>query len=182
MQLQDAFSIPKIFIGLDIHKKAGQFLSKQIYFSQDLFDAQCWGFVSICGANISRSCCRFSFSGLLRILRGTIFLNLGWNVLVVNPQIKEGDKEAIKTDALDSKLVQSLKNRTKGVLFPQKSTNNLRPWLAIERKWLRNCDKPNHISSMLFHGIKFQTSLIIKLDYSFYCVVRRNKIQHSCGD
>jgi hypothetical protein len=32
MQLQDAFSIPKIFIGLDIHKKAGQFLSKQIYF------------------------------------------------------------------------------------------------------------------------------------------------------
>jgi hypothetical protein len=40
MQLQDAFSIPKIFIGLDIHKKAGQFLSKQIYFfSQDLFDA-----------------------------------------------------------------------------------------------------------------------------------------------
>jgi hypothetical protein len=39
MQLQDAFSIPKIFIGLDIHKKTGQFLSKQIYFSQDLFDA-----------------------------------------------------------------------------------------------------------------------------------------------
>jgi hypothetical protein len=39
MQLQDAFSIPKIFIGLDIHKKAGQFLFKQIYFSQDLFDA-----------------------------------------------------------------------------------------------------------------------------------------------
>jgi hypothetical protein len=32
MQLQDAFSIPKIFIGLDIHKKAGQFLSNRFIF------------------------------------------------------------------------------------------------------------------------------------------------------
>jgi hypothetical protein len=35
---------------------------------------------------------------------GTIFLNLGWNVLVVNPSdVKRGDKERYqKTDALDS--------------------------------------------------------------------------------
>jgi hypothetical protein len=39
MQLQDAFSIPKIFIGLDIHKKSWTVSIKQIYFSQDLFDA-----------------------------------------------------------------------------------------------------------------------------------------------
>jgi hypothetical protein len=38
MQLQDAFSIPKIFIGLDIHKSWTVSI-KQIYFSQDLFDA-----------------------------------------------------------------------------------------------------------------------------------------------
>jgi hypothetical protein len=31
MQLQDAFSIPKIFIGLDIHK-TGQFLSNRFIF------------------------------------------------------------------------------------------------------------------------------------------------------
>jgi hypothetical protein len=40
MELQDAFSIPKIFIGLDIHKKkAGRFYSNRFIFSQDLFDA-----------------------------------------------------------------------------------------------------------------------------------------------
>jgi hypothetical protein len=40
----------------------------------------------------------------LRILRNDI-LNLGWNVLVVNPSdVKTGDKERYqKTDALDSK-------------------------------------------------------------------------------
>jgi hypothetical protein len=38
MQLQDAFSIPKIFIGLDIHKK-DSFYPNRFIFSQDLFDA-----------------------------------------------------------------------------------------------------------------------------------------------
>jgi hypothetical protein len=33
------------------------------------------------------------YEGLLRILRGTIFFKLGWNVLVVNPSDKERDKE-----------------------------------------------------------------------------------------
>jgi hypothetical protein len=62
---------------------------------------------------------------------------LGWNVLVVNPSdVKRGDKERYqKTDALDSKnLSNQLKSGVlRGVLFPQKSMNNL-PWLAIERK------------------------------------------------
>jgi hypothetical protein len=40
MQLQDAFSIPKIFIGLDIHKKKlDSFYPNRFIFSQDLFDA-----------------------------------------------------------------------------------------------------------------------------------------------
>jgi hypothetical protein len=39
----------------------------------------------------------------------------------------------------------------------------------------------SHIKSMLlFHGIKVQTSLIIQIDYSFYCV--ENKFSTSCGD
>jgi hypothetical protein len=41
----------------------------------------------------------------------------------------------------------------------------------------------SHIKSILFHGIKvpdeFDNS---NWTISFYCVVRRNKIQHSCGD
>jgi hypothetical protein len=39
MQLQDAFSIPKIFIGLDIKKKLDSFYPNRFIFSQDLFDA-----------------------------------------------------------------------------------------------------------------------------------------------
>jgi hypothetical protein len=62
---------------------------------------------------------------------------LGWNVLVVNPSdVKRGDKERYqKTDALDSKnLSNQLKSGVlRGVFIPQKSMNNLRPWLAIER-------------------------------------------------
>jgi hypothetical protein len=77
-----------------------------------------------------KGCCGFSAA--------RYFLNLGWNVLVVNPSdVKRGDKERYqKTDALDSKnLSNQLKSGVlRGVLFPQKSMNNLRPWLAIERK------------------------------------------------
>jgi hypothetical protein len=39
MQLQDAFSIPKIFIGLDIHKSWTVSIQTDLFFSQDLFDA-----------------------------------------------------------------------------------------------------------------------------------------------
>jgi hypothetical protein len=68
-------------------------------------------------------------------LRHDIFLNLGWNVLVVNLRRKEEIKNAIKkTDALDSKTNQLKSGVLRGVLFPQKSMNNLLPWLAIERK------------------------------------------------
>jgi hypothetical protein len=35
---------------------------------------------------------------------------------------------------------------------------------------------------LLFHGIKVPDEFDNQIDYSFYCVVRRNKIQHSCGD
>jgi transposase len=96
---------------------------------------------------------------LLRILRGTIFLNLGWNVLVVNPSdVKRGDKERYqKTDALDSKkLVQSIKIRcTKRCFIPTEEHNLLT--LARHRtqvtKKLRQTK--SHIKSMLlFHGIK----------------------------
>jgi hypothetical protein len=35
---------------------------------------------------------------------------------------------------------------------------------------------------LLFHGIKVPDEFDNSNWYSFYCVVRRNKIQHSCGD
>jgi hypothetical protein len=47
---------------------------------------------------------------------------------------KEGDKERYqKTDAIKNLSNQLKSGVLRGVLFPQKSMNNL-PWLAIERK------------------------------------------------
>jgi transposase len=100
------------------------------------------------------------YEALLRILRGTIFLNLGWNVLVVNPSdVKRGDKERYqKTDALDSKkLVQSIKIRCSKRCFIPTEEHEQFTTLARHRtqvtKKLRQTK--SHIKSMLlFHGIK----------------------------
>jgi hypothetical protein len=105
---------------------------------------------------------------LLRILRGTIFLNLGWNVLVVNPSdVKRGDKERYqKTDALDSK---NLSNQLKsGVLRCFIPTEEHEQFTTLARHRTQVTKKlrqtKSHIKSMLlFHGIKFQTSLIIQI-------------------
>jgi hypothetical protein len=64
MQLQDAFSIPKIFIGLDIHKK-----SWTVSIQTDLFFHKTYSMPSNAEdlyqyvERISRSCCRFNEAG-----------------------------------------------------------------------------------------------------------------------
>jgi hypothetical protein len=95
MQLQDAFSIPKIFIGLDIHKKSWTVsIQTDLFFSQDLFDASLM--LRIC-INMERTfpdhAVDLVYEGCCGFARHDIF-NLGWNVLVVNPSdVKRGDKE-----------------------------------------------------------------------------------------
>ncbi|MFN3918633.1 MAG: transposase, partial [Flavobacteriales bacterium] len=125
MQLHDAITILKIFIGLDIHKKSWTVsIQTDLFFhktysmpseSEDLYQYVERTFP---GHEVhlvyEAGCCGFSVA--------RYFLNLGWHVLVVNPaDVKTGDKERYqKTDALDSKnLSNQLKQGVlKGIYIP----------------------------------------------------------------
>lgn len=163
MPLQDALIKPKIFIGLDIHKK-----SWTVSIQTDLFFHRTYSMPSVAEDLFQyveqifadhevhlvyeAGCCGFSAA--------RYFLNLGWNVLVVNPSdIKTGDKQRYqKTDALDSRnLSNQLKAGTlRGVYIPteehEQFTTLARHRTQVTRK-LRQTKL--YIKSMLlFHGIK----------------------------
>jgi hypothetical protein len=90
MQLQDAFSIPKIFIGLDIHKKKldsfypNRFIFHKTYSmpsnAEDLYQYVERTFPDHAVDLVYEAGCCGSRHDIL---------NLGWNVLVVNPSDKE---------------------------------------------------------------------------------------------
>ena len=192
MQLQDAFSIPKIFIGLNIHKKSWTVsIQTDLFFhktysmpsnAEDLYQYVERTFPNHAVDLVYEAgCCGFSAA--------RYFLNLGWNVLVVNPSdVKTGDKERYqKTDALDSKnLSNQLKSGVlKGIFIPTEEHEQLMT-LARHRtqvtKKLRQTK--SHIKSMLlFHGIKvpeeFDNS---NWTIAFIAWLEEIKFSTSCGD
>jgi transposase len=126
-------------------------------------------------------CCGFSAA--------RYFLNLGWNVLVVNPaDVKTGDKERYqKTDALDSKnLSNQLKSAVlKGIYIPSEEHEQ---FMTLARHRMQVTKKlrqtKSHIKSMLlFHGIKvpdeFDNSNWSK---TFIAWLEDIKFSTSCGD
>jgi transposase len=167
MQLYDAITIPKIFIGLDIHKK-----SWSVSIQTDLFFHRTFSMPSVAEdlyQYVERTfpnhevdlvyeagCCGFSTA--------RYFLSLGWNVLVVNPSdVKTGDKERYqKTYALDAR---NLSNQLKaGVLrsvyIPTEAheqfTSLARHRTQVTKKLRQS---KSHIKSMLlFHGITLPTA------------------------
>ena len=163
MQLQDTLSIPKIFIGLDIHKKSWTVsIQTDLFFhktysmpsnAEDLYQYVERTFPNYAVDLVYEAgCCGFSAA--------RYFLNLGWNVLVVNPaDVKTGDKERYqKTDALDSKnLSNQLKlGSLKGIYIP---TEEHEQFMTLARHRTQITKKlrqtKSHIKSMLlFHGIK----------------------------
>lgn len=162
MQLHDTLSIPKIFIGLDIHKK-----SWSVSIQTDLFFHKTYSMPSNAGdlydyiaKNFSRyevhlvyeaGCCGFSTA--------RYFLNVGWTVLVVNPaDVKKGDKERYqKTDAIDSRMLSNqLKSGVlKGIYIPSEKEEQ---FITLARHRTQVTKKlrqtKSHIKSMLlYHGI-----------------------------
>lgn len=154
---------PKIYIGLDIHKKTWTVsIQTELFFhktysmpskSSDLYDYVEKNFPNH-EVNLvyEAGCCGFSVA--------RYFLNLGWNVLVVNPaDVKTGDKQKYqKTDALDAKnLSNQLKAGTLiGINIPTEAEDQFTS-LARHRtqvtKKLRQTK--SHIKSLLlFHGIE----------------------------
>lgn len=192
MQLHDYLAQPKIFIGLDIHKN-----SWTVSIQTDLFFHKTYSMPSV-GEDLylyventfpkyevhlvyEVGCCGFSAA--------RYFLNLGWNVLVVNPaDVKTSDKQRYqKTDALDSKnLSNQLKMGVlKGIYIPteehEQFTTLARHRTQVTKK-LRQTK--SHIKSMLlFHGIKvpnqFDNS---NWTHDFVLWLEQQKFSTSCGD
>lgn len=160
MQLHSALE-PKVFIGLDIHKK-----SYRLYIQTDLFFHKSFSMSSDpegvyqyvfkhfpdheVHLAYEAGCCGF---GLARYL-----LNLGWNVKVINPSdLRISDKDRLtKTDARDAKTIcDQLKNGSlRGIYIPTESHDQLTS-LARHRaqltKRLRQ-SKSQIKSFLLFHG------------------------------
>ncbi|NRS90677.1 transposase [Flavobacterium sp. 7E] len=192
MQLEDTFSNPKIFIGLDIHKKSWTVsIQTDLFFhktysmpsnAEDLYQYVERTFPNHAVDLVYEAgCCGFSAA--------RFFLNLGWNVLVVNPaDVKTGDKERYqKTDALDSKnLSNQLKSGVlKGVHIPTEEQDQFTT-LARHRtqitKKLRQTK--SHIKSMLlFHGIKVPEEFDNpNWSKAFIGWLEQIKFSTSCGD
>ena len=154
---------PKIFIGLDIHKQ-----SWSVSIQTDLFFHKTYSMPSV-AADLydyverhfpchevhlvyEAGCCGFSTA--------RYFLNLGWNVLVVNPaDVKKGDKERYqKTDAIDSRMLSNQLKRSElqGIFIP---TEEQEQFMTLARHRTQVTKKlrqsKSHIKSMLlYHGVK----------------------------
>ena len=192
MQLQDTLSIPKIFIGLDIHKKSWTVsIQTDLFFhktysmpsnAEDLYQYVERTFPNYAVDLVYEAgCCGFSAA--------RYFLNLGWNVLVVNPaDVKTGDKERYqKTDALDSKnLSNQLKSGVlKGIYIP---TEEHEQFMTLARHRTQITKKlrqtKSHIKSMLlFHGIKVPEEFDNpNWSKAFIDWLEQLKFSTSCGD
>ena len=159
----NAISCPKVFIGMDIHKATWKICIQTEVFHHKTYSmpSNCSDLEKYVNDNFpayeinlvyEAGCCGFSVA--------RYFLNLGWNVLVVNPaDVKTSDKQKYqKTDALDAKnLSNQLKmGALKSINIPTETQDQFTS-LARHRtqvtKKLRQTKA--HIKSfLLFHSIK----------------------------
>ena len=155
-------AIPKLFIGMDIHKK-----SWSVHLRTDLFDHK--GFhmppapetlvdyvnryfsdheVSL---TYEAGCCGFSAA--------RYFLSMGWQVKVVNPNdVPRSDKQQYqKTDKLDCRNLckQLQQDQLQGIYIPPEEVEQLRSLLRQRNQVVKQLRKAkSHIKSLLlFHGI-----------------------------
>lgn len=162
MQLQGITQIPKVFIGLDIHKK-----SWSVSIQTDLFFHKTYSMPSkpadlydyIAKTFPNHQVNLVYEAGGCGFHTARYFLNLGWDVLVVNPaDIKRGDKERYqKTDSIDSKNLSNFLKRgdLKGIFIP---TEDQEQFLSLARHRSQVTRKLRQIKSqiksmLLFHGI-----------------------------
>ena len=161
MHLQSTI-VPKLFIGMDIHKKTWSISIQTDLFFHKTYSMpskaeELFHYVDKMFPNHDVSlvyeagCCGFHAA--------RYFLNLGWNVLVVNPSdVKKSDKDRYqKTDALDSKNLSNLlkKGDLKSIYIP---TEKEELFLSLARQRFQVTRKLRQIktqikSMLLFHGI-----------------------------
>lgn len=153
---------PKVFIGMDVHKKSWSVSIQTDLFFHKTFSmppepAALYRYIedhfSDHQVNLTYEvgCCGFSAA--------RYFLNLGWEVLVINPaDIRKSDKDRyMKTDKCDARLLsnQLKMGALKGIYVPDVEQEQLLS-LARHRSQLTRKlrQAKSHIKSMLlFHGI-----------------------------
>jgi transposase len=153
---------PKLFIGMDIHKK-----SWSVHLRTDLFDHKGfsmppsaeklvdYAMTHFAGHEISLTyeagCCGFSAA--------RYFLSMGWQVKVVNPgDVPRSDKQFYqKTDKLDCRNLckQLQQGQLNGIFVPTEPQEQLRSLLRQRNQVVKQLRKvKSHIKGMLlFHGI-----------------------------
>ena len=154
---------PKLFIGMDIHKK-----SWSVHMRTDLFDHKGFSMppeadklVDYVKAHFAdhevaityeAGCCGFSAA--------RYFSNIGWEVKVVNASdVPRSDKQFYqKTDRLDCRNLckQLQKDQLHGIYIPMEGEEQLRSLLRQRNQVVKQLRKSKtHIKSLLlFHGIK----------------------------
>lgn len=163
MQLQGNTHNPKVYIGLDIHKK-----SWSVSIQTDLFFHKTYSMPSKPNDLFEYVDKTFTGHDIHMVYEAggcgfhtaRFFMNLGWDVLVVNPaDIKRGDKERYqKTDSIDSKNLSNFLKRgdLKGIYIP---TEEQEQFLSLARHRSQVTKKLRqtkcHIKSMLlYHGVE----------------------------
>lgn len=157
-------TMPKIYIGLDIHKKTWSVsIQTDLFFhktysmpakTEDLYQYVLKNFPNY-EVNLvyEAGCCGFSVA--------RFFLNLGWKVLVVNPaDIKTGDKQKYqKTDVLDAKnLSNQLKmGALKGINIPTEIEDQFTS-LARHRTQVTKKTATNQVSHQKFFAFSWHRS------------------------
>lgn len=156
-------AIPKLFIGVDIHKK-----SWSVHLRTDLFDHKGFSMPpepeklvryvtdNFVNHEVSLSyeagCCGFSAA--------RYFLNIGWTVKVVNPNdVPRIDKQLYqKTDKLDCRNLckQLQRDQLHGIYIPTEPEEQLKSLLRQRNQVVKQLRKAkSHIKGLLlFHGIE----------------------------
>jgi transposase len=162
MMQSQIIAAPKLFIGMDIHKK-----SWSVHLRTDLFDHKGFSmppeseklvdYVTTHFADHEVSltyeagCCGFSAA--------RYFLSMGWTVKVVNPNdVPRSDKQLYqKTDKLDCRNLckQLQKDQLHGIYVPTEHEEQLKSLLRQRNQIVKHFRKvKSHIKSLLlFHGI-----------------------------
>jgi len=156
-------AIPKLFIGMDIHKK-----SWSVHLRTDLFDHKGFHMPPVAekmvdyvkrhfpdhevSLSYEAGCCGFSAA--------RYFLSMGWQVKVVNPgDVPRSDKQQYqKTDRLDCRNLckQLQQDQLQGIYIPSEQMEQLRSLLRQRNQVVKQMRKAKtHIKSLLlFHGIR----------------------------
>jgi transposase len=162
MMQSQIIATPKLFIGMDIHKK-----SWSVHLRTDLFDHKGFSMppepeklgdyvtnhfidheVSL---TYEAGCCGFSAA--------RYFLNMGWTVKVVNPNdVPRSDKQLYqKTDKLDCRNLckQLQRDQLHGIYIPTEPEEQLKSLLRQRNQIVKQLRKAkSHIKGLLlFHGI-----------------------------